>query len=172
MPCIYREREKNEMAKEKYPMTQAIRLLKQHKVDFEPRPYKYEERGGTATSARELGIDEHRVIKTLVMEDENRNALIVLMHGDKEVSVKNLARHLGVKQVNPCPPKTADALTGYQTGGISPFGTRKALPVYIEKTILELDSICINGGKRGFLVEIAPAEIVRVLEAVEVEVGI
>ena len=160
------------MAKEKYPTTQAIRLLKQHKVEFEPRLYKYEERGGTATSARELGIDEHSVIKTLVMEDENRNGLIVLMHGDKEVSVKNLARQVGVKQITPCPPKTADALTGYQTGGISPFGTRKKLPVYIEKTILALDRICINGGKRGFLVEISPADIVKVLTPVEVEVGI
>ncbi len=160
------------MAKDKTPTTQAIRLLKQHKVDFIPRLYKYEERGGTAVSARELGIDEHQIIKTLVMEDEGKNPLIVLMHGDREVSLKNLARQLGVKQVGPCPPKSADALTGYQTGGISPFGTRKALPIYIEKSILDLERICINGGKRGFLVEIAPAELARVLNPTAVEVGI
>ena len=160
------------MAKEKFPTTQAIRLLKQHKVDFTPRPYKYEDRGGTAVSARELGVDEHRIIKTLVMEDEGKNPLIVLMHGDREVSLKNLARQIGVKQVSPCPPKHADALTGYQTGGISPFGTRKTLPVYLEKSILELERICINGGKRGFLVEISPEDLVRVLEPTLVEVGI
>lgn len=160
------------MAKEKIPVTQAIRMLRQHKVDFIPRLYKYEDRGGTAVSARELDIDEHQVIKTLVMEDENNNPLIVLMHGDREVSVKNLARQLGVKQVTPCAPKTADALTGYQTGGISPFGTRKQLPVYVEKTILSLERICINGGKRGLLVEISPAELARVLKPGEVEVGV
>lgn len=160
------------MAKEKYPTTQAIRVLRAHKVAFEPRLYKYEERGGTAVSARELGIDEHCVIKTLVMEDDLKNPLIVLMHGDCEVSLKNLARQLGVKQISPCAPSVADSLTGYQTGGISPFGTRKALPVYVEQTILELEKICINGGKRGFLVEISPHELNRVLSPTPINVAI
>jgi len=160
------------MAKEKFPTTQAIRVLRQHRVAFEPRLYKYEDRGGTATSARELGIDEHRVIKTLVMEDEQKNPLIVLMHGDCEVSLKNLARQLGVKQVTPCIPQLADNLTGYQTGGISPFGTRKPLPIYIEETILTLEKICINGGKRGFLVEISPLELERVLKLTRINVAI
>ena len=117
------------MAKEKYPVTQAIRQLREHNVDFIPRPYRYEERGGTAVSARELQVEESQVIKTLVMQDEKGQPLIILMHGNQEVSQKNLARQIGAKQVTPCPPKVADGVTGYQTGGISPFGTRKALPV-------------------------------------------
>lgn len=160
------------MAKEKYPVTQAIRQLREHKVDFIPRPYRYEERGGTAVSARELKVDESQVIKTLVMEDENGQPLIILMHGNLEVSQKNLARQIGAKQVNPCPPKVADAVTGYQTGGISPFGTRKQMPIYIEKTILDLEKIYINGGKRGFLIELCPADLNRLLEATPVEVGV
>jgi len=160
------------MAKEKYPTTQAILLLRQQQVNFEPRLYKYEDRGGTATSARELGIDEHRVIKTLVMEDEQKNPLIVLMHGDCEVSLKNLARRIGVKQVTPCMPQVAGSLTGYQTGGISPFGTRKTLPIYVEQTILELEKICINGGKRGFLVEISPRDLKRVLNPTLINVAL
>jgi len=160
------------MAKEKYPMTQAIRLLRQHQVEFIPRPYKYEERGGTETSARELQVDEHQVIKTLVMEDEQKQPLIVLMHGDREVSLKNLARQIEAKQITPCTPKVADNLTGYQTGGISPFGTRKQLPIYLEKSILRLEKIFINGGKRGFLIEINPADLKKVLNPIEVEVAI
>lgn len=160
------------MAKEKIPSTGAIRLLKQHKVPFTPRPYRYEEKGGTKVSARELQVGEHQVIKTLVMEDERQQALIILMHGDKEVSLKQLARQLDVKQITPCPPVKADRLTGYQTGGISPFGTRQALPVYVEKTILDLEKIYINGGKRGFLVEIAPQDLLNVLKPQTVEVGI
>ncbi|MCF6178712.1 MAG: Cys-tRNA(Pro) deacylase [Geopsychrobacter sp.] len=160
------------MAKEKYPMTQAIRLLRQHKVSFTPRPYKYAERGGTETSARELRVEEHLVIKTLVMEDEQKKPLIVLMHGDREVSLKNLARQIGAKQINPCTPKTADNLTGYQTGGISPFSTRKPLTIYVEKTIFALDKIFINGGKRGFLIEIEPNTLKTVLNPTAVEVGI
>lgn len=160
------------MAKEKIPSTGAIRLLKQHKIPFTPRPYRYEEKGGTKVSARELQVDEHQVIKTLVMEDENQKALIVLMHGDKEVSLKQLARELNVKQVTPCPPTKADKLTGYQTGGISPFGTRQPLPVFVEKTILDLNKIYINGGKRGFLVEIDPQDLLSVLKPQSVEVGI
>lgn len=160
------------MAKEKIPSTGAVRLLKQHKVTFTPRPYRYEDKGGTKVSARELQVDEHQVIKTLVMENEQQQALIVLMHGDKEVSLKNLARQLEMKQISPCPPAKADRLTGYQTGGISPFGTRQPLPVYVEKGILELDKIYINGGRRGFLIEIDPQVLLTVLKPQIVEVGI
>ena len=160
------------MAKERIPSTGAIRLLKQHKVSFTPRPYRYQEKGGTKVSARELQVDEHQVIKTLVMEDEKQQGLIILMHGDKEVSLKNLARQLDVKQITPCPPAKADRLTGYQTGGISPFGTRQAIPVYMEKGILDLEKIYINGGKRGFLIEIKPQDMLTVLKPQIVEVGI
>ncbi len=160
------------MAKEKFPVTLAIRLLRQHEIEFTPRPYRYEDRGGTATSARELQVEEHQVIKTLVMEDEQGAGLIVLMHGDMEVSLKNLARQIDAKQVTPCTPKTAEALTGYQTGGTSPFGTRKPMAVYIEKSILSLGQIYINGGKRGFLIEIKPSDLTRVLKPIVVEIGI
>lgn len=160
------------MAKEKIPSTGAIRLLKQHKIPFTPRPYRYEEKGGTKVSARELQVEEHQVIKTLVMENEKQQALIILMHGDKEVSLKNLARQLEMKQISPCPPVKADRLTGYQTGGISPFGTRQPLPVYVEKGILDLDKIYINGGRRGFLIEISPQDLLSVLQPQIVEVGI
>jgi Cys-tRNA(Pro) deacylase len=160
------------MAKEKIPSTGAVRLLKQHRIPFIPRPYRYEEKGGTKVSARELQVDEHQVIKTLVMEDEDQQPLIILMHGDREVSLKNLARQLDVKQISPCPPARADRLTGYQTGGISPFGTRQAIPVYVEKGILTLERIYINGGKRGFLVEINPQDLLSVLRPQVVEVGI
>ncbi len=160
------------MAKEKIPVTLAIRQLRQNKIDFIPRPYRYEERGGTSTSARELRVDEHQVIKTLVMEDDKGAGLIVLMHGDMEVSQKNLARQISAKQVTPCTPKSAEVQTGYQTGGTSPFGTRKILPVFVEKSILSLDQIYINGGKRGFLIEINPSDLVKVLKPTIVEVGI
>lgn len=160
------------MAKEKYPVTQAIRVLREYKIDFTPRPYRYEERGGTAVSARELQVDEHHVIKTLVMQNEQAAGLIVLMHGDMEVSLKNLARQIGAKQITPCTPKAAEALTGYQTGGTSPFGTRKNLPVYVERSILNLDRLYINGGKRGFLIEINPADLTKALTLTVVEVGI
>jgi len=153
-------------------MTQAIRVLKQHKIKFVPRPYKYEEKGGTKVSARELGIDEFQVIKTLVLEDEQGNPLIVLMHGSCEVSLKHLARQLKVKQVSPCPPEKADRLTGYQTGGISPFGTKQQIPVYIEESILGLEAICINGGRRGLLVEIEPQALVKILSPTKVSVAI
>lgn len=160
------------MGKEKYPVTPAIRMLRRHKVDFIPRPYRYAERGGTAVSARELGVDEHRVIKTLVMEDESKKPLIVLMHGDRKVSLKNLARQIGVKQVSPCTTKNADNLTGYQTGGISPFGTRKPLRIYLEKSILDLEKVYINGGKRGFLIEIDPQALMKVLQPIAIEVAL
>ena len=141
-------------------------------MQFTEHPYRYEERGGTRVSARELGVDEHVVIKTLVMQDDAREPLIVLMHGDREVSAKNLARQIGRRTVEPCAPAVAERHTGYLVGGTSPFGTRKALPVFIERTILELDRVYINGGRRGFLVSLAPSEIVRVLGATPVDVAI
>ena len=160
------------MTREKIPSTGAVRLLKQHNIPFTPRPYRYQDKGGTKVSARELQVEEHRVIKTLVMETEQQQALIVLMHGDREVSLKQLARQLEVKQISPCPPARADRLTGYRTGGISPFGTRQTLPVYVEKGILELDTIYINGGRRGFLIEISPRDLQTVLQARIVEVAV
>ena len=132
--------------------TPAIHFLRSHNVPFTEHAYRYEERGGTATSARELGVDEHIVIKTLVMQDERKQPLIVLMHGDCEVSTKNLARQIGGKAVTPCEPEAAQRHTGYLVGGTSPFGTRKTMPVYLERSIAELSGIYINGGRRGFLV--------------------
>ena len=160
------------MAKEKFPVSPATRLLKQAKVDFTPHLYNYEERGGTTVSARELGVDEHQVIKTLVMENEQRKPLIVLMHGNQEVSTKELARSIGVKTVTPCNPETALKHTGYQVGGTSPFATRKEIPVYIEATISALPRIYINGGKRGFLVSMTPQAAIDLLQPIMVEVGI
>jgi Cys-tRNA(Pro) deacylase len=152
------------------PVTAAVRFLREKNVDFLPRIYKYVEKGGTAESAKQLNVDEHSVIKTLVFETNEKTPLIVLMHGDREVSTKNLARHLGVKSVQPATAETASKVTGYQFGGTSPFGTRIKLPVYVERTILGLEQIYINGGKRGFLVEIEPAAL-RSLEPAVVEVG-
>ena len=160
------------MARDKTPATNAIRLLKKHKVKFIPRPYRYEDKGGTRVSAKELQVEEHRIIKTLIMEDDQKRPFIVLMHGDCEVSLKHLARQLNVKQIRPCDPEKADRLTGYQTGGISPFGTRQTLPIYMEESIASLESILINGGKRGLLVEIHPGELVRVLQPTTVSVAI
>lgn len=160
------------MAKEKFPVSPATRLLKQAKVDFTPHLYNYEERGGTAVSARELGVDEHQIIKTLVMENELRKPLIVLMHGDLEVSTKELARSIGVKTVSPCNPETALKHTGYQVGGTSPFATRKEMPVYIEASISALPRIYINGGKRGFLVSMTPQAAIGLLKPIMVKVGI
>jgi len=160
------------MAKDKTPVTPAVRALRAAGVSFTEHPYAYEEKGGTAVSARELGVDEHCVVKTLIMEDERKNPLIVLMHGDRQVSTKELARVLGVKTVAPCSPDTALKHSGYMVGGTSPFGTRKTMPVYLEETILELPRIFINGGKRGFLVGLDPREVVRVLEPKLVTVGI
>jgi Cys-tRNA(Pro) deacylase len=151
------------MAKERYPVTAAVRVLREHGVEFTNHPYTYEERGGTAASARELGVLEHAVIKTLVMEDDRGAPLVVLMHGDREVSTKNLARLIGAKSVAPCSPAVADRHSGYQVGGTSPFGTRRAMPVYMEKSIAELPYVYINGGRRGYLVGLRPADIVRVL---------
>jgi Cys-tRNA(Pro) deacylase len=148
----------------------AVRFLKQHNVAFSQHEYRYEEHGGTRVSARELGVDEHSVIKTLVMEDEARQPLIVLMHGDCEVSTKELARQIGCKSIKPCEPPTAHKHTGYIVGGTSPFGTRRSLPVYVERSILDLERIHINGGRRGFLVSLAPSELVRVLDPTLVDV--
>lgn len=155
-----------------YPTTPAIRVLREKKVDFEPHLYAYEERGGTRRSAEMLGVDEHQVVKTLVMETEQKKPLIVLMHGDREVSTKNLARTLGAKSVNPCAPAVAQKHTGYQVGGTSPFGTRGAMPVYVERSIFELAKIYINGGKRGFLVSLDPQVLRELLPVTEVEVSI
>ena len=160
------------MAKEKSPVTPAIRVLRAAKVAFTEHPYAYEEKGGTAVSARELGVDEHAVVKTLIMEDERKNPLIVLMHGDRQVSTKELARAMGVKTIAPCSPDTALKHSGYLVGGTSPFGTKKTMPVYLEETILELGKIYLNGGKRGFLVGLDPHEVVRVLKPTLVRVGI
>ena len=160
------------MSKDKTPVTPAVRLLRAAGVSFAEHPYAYEEKGGTAVSARELGVDEHSVVKTLIMEDERKSPLIVLMHGDRQVSTKELARVMGVKSVVPCAPETAFRHSGYQVGGTSPFGTRKHMPVYLEESILELPQIYINGGKRGFLVGIDPKDVVWLLKPVLVRVGI
>ncbi|MCX8084121.1 MAG: Cys-tRNA(Pro) deacylase [Calditerrivibrio sp.] len=156
---------------EKYPVTPATRFLNSQKIPYEPYLYEYEEKGGTRVSAQKLGVDEHMVIKTIVLEDENKKPLIVLMHGDLEISTKNLARFLGVKTITPCSPETVTKHTGYIVGGTSPFGTKKQLPIYMEKTILELDKIYINGGKRGFLVSLDPKHLIKLLNPTLVEVG-
>jgi Cys-tRNA(Pro) deacylase len=152
------------MAKDRFPVTNAVRVLREHGVAFTHHPYEYEERGGTAVSARELGVDEHAVIKTLVMEDDAKRPLVMLMHGDREVSTKNLARALGVKTITPCEPAVADRHSGYQVGGTSPFGMRRAMPVYIQRTIGDLPYLYVNGGRRGYLVGMTPADLVRVLQ--------
>jgi len=159
------------MSRDKLPVTNAVRVLREHGVAFTDHPYTYEERGGTAVSARELGVPEHTVVKTLVMEDDRRQPMIVLMHGDREVSTKNLARHLGVKTVSPCDPVVADRHSGYQVGGTSPFGTRRAMPVYMQSTIADLPRIYVNGGRRGYLVGLAPADAIRVLKPVLVDIA-
>ena len=152
--------------------TPAIHFLRQHAVPFTEHEYRYEDRGGTAASARALGVDEHHVIKTLVMEDERRQPLIILMHGDREVSTKSLARQIGRKTVAPCAPEVAQKHTGYLVGGTSPFGTRKALPVYAERTIAGLERIYVNGGRRGFLVALAPADLIRILSATLIDAAL
>ena len=149
--------------KEHISETPATALLRKHKVPFSEHPYEYEEHGGTTVSARELGVDEHHVVKTLVMQDEAAKPLIVLMHGDCKVSTKNLARNIGCKSVEPCKPEVAQRHSGYMVGGTSPFGTKKAMPVYVEESILGLETIYINGGRRGFLVGIQPRVLTDVL---------
>ncbi len=155
-----------------HPVTQAVRFLRERKVEFVPHIYDYVEKGGTSESAKQLGVDEHAVIKTLIFETNEKKHLIVLMHGDRQVSVKNLAGHLGVKSVEPATPDQALRFTGYLVGGTSAFGTRTAMPVYVEKTIFSLAKIYINGGKRGFLVEIDPGILRDILNVEEVEVAI
>jgi Cys-tRNA(Pro) deacylase len=155
-----------------HPVTPAVRLLREKKVEFEPHLYNYEERGGTRHSAESLGVSEHAVVKTLVMETEARKPFVVLMHGDREVSTKNLARAIGTKSVQPCNPQTAQKHTGYMVGGTSPFGTKAKLPVYVERTIFKLAKIYINGGKRGFLVSLNPQDLRALLPVEEVEVAI
>ena len=158
------------MDRANYPVTPAVRVLREKGIVFHPHLYNYKQHGGTKHSAEELKVDEHAVIKTLVMETDSREPLIVLMHGDCEVSTKSLARTLGVKTVSPCDPAVAQKHTGYQVGGTSPFGTRKPLAVYAEKTIFDLALIYINGGKRGFLVAIHPNDLRRALTVSEVNV--
>ncbi|MBC7963228.1 MAG: Cys-tRNA(Pro) deacylase [Steroidobacteraceae bacterium] len=160
------------MVKEKTPVTAAVRMLRTEKVYYTDHLYTYQEKGGTSASSRELGLDEHAVIKTLVMEDESRQPLVVLMHGDRQVSTRELARTIGAKQISPCSPDTAHKHSGYMVGGTSPFGTRRQMPVYMEESIAGLSKIYINGGKRGYLVGMEPAELIRVLKPTMVTVGI
>jgi Cys-tRNA(Pro) deacylase len=145
--------------------TPATQLLRRAGIAFTEHLYDYVEHGGTAESARQLGVEEHAVVKTLVMEDDAGKPLVVLMHGDRQVSLKNLARQIGAKKVAPCKPEVAQRHSGYLVGGTSPFGTRKALPVYVESTVLQLPRILINGGRRGYLVGLDPAVLTSVLEA-------
>ncbi len=148
--------------------TPATQFLRRHGVTFTEHVYDYVERGGTAESSRQLGVPEHEVIKTLVMQDERSRPLIVLMHGDKQVSTKNLARQIGAKSIEPCAPDVAQRHSGYAVGGTSPFGTRKPMPVYVEASALALPRVCINGGRRGFLVGIAPVVLTDLLAATPV----
>ena len=160
------------MKSENGPETQATKFLQQHGVVYSSHLYSYREHGGTNVSARELNVDEHSVIKTLVMEDESAKPLIVLMHGDCKVSTKELARQAGRKKIEPCRPEVANRHTGFLVGGTSPFGTKKKMPVYIEKTILDLPLIYINGGRRGYLIGIPPGELMRVLDPQVVEAAL
>jgi Cys-tRNA(Pro) deacylase len=164
--------ERGKMAKERIPVTPAILVMKKNGVTFTLRPYRYEEHGGTRVSARELGVEEHLVIKTLVMEDDRGEPLIILMYGDRQVSTKSLARLLGVKAVSPCEPRVAEKHTGYRVGGTSPFGTKKPLRVFLEEGIAALPRILINAGSRGLLAEMTPAELIRALKPVIVKVAI
>jgi len=145
--------------------TPATQFLRRHGIAFTEHAYDYVEHGGTEESSRQLGVPEHQVVKTLVMQDERAQPLVVLMHGDKQVSTKNLARQIGAKSVEPCKPEVAQRHSGYLVGGTSPFGTRKAMPVYVEESVLALPTICINGGRRGYLVGIAPGVLTQLLGA-------
>jgi Cys-tRNA(Pro) deacylase len=164
--------ERESMGKERIPVTPAILFMKKNGIAYTLRPYRYEEHGGTRVSARELGVEEHQVIKTLVMEDDRGEPLIILMHGDRQVSTKSMARFLGVKAVNPCEPHVAEKHTGYRVGGTSPFGTKKLLRVFMEEGIANLPRILINAGSRGLLAEMSPAELIRVLTPVVVKVAL
>lgn len=159
------------MTIEKLPVTRGIRVLRAAKVVYTEHPYKYEEHGGTAVSVRELGVHEHTVVKTLVMEDEHKQPMIVLMHGDCHVSTKELARQIGVKKVFPCAAEIAEKHTGYRVGGTSPFGMRKSIPVYVEASILDLPLIYINAGHRGYLVRLNPRNLLTLLHPTVVKVS-
>jgi Cys-tRNA(Pro) deacylase len=180
-PCAVMPREvdlklvylyKKEMKDIKPPSSPAIHFLNEHSVSYTPHLYEYEERGGTAVSSKKLGIPEHNVIKTLIMQTETKDPLIVLMHGDKQVSLKTLARHIGVKAVAPCSPDVAHRHSGYQVGGTSPFGTRRKMPVYLQSSIADLKKIYINGGGKGFLVSLDPKDLIRILAPTFVDVSI
>ncbi len=158
--------------KGKIPVTAAIRVLRRHQAVFTEHLYDYENKGGAWQGARTLGIEVHRVVKTLVMEDEHNQPLIVLMHGDKQVSAKELARLIGVKSLAPCDPQIANKHTGYLVGGISPFGARRTMPVYMEASIMDLNYVYINGGKRGFLVGMLPDQLCHILQPTLVQVAI
>ena len=160
------------MKSENAPDTPATKFLRQHGIAHSNHLYDYEEHGGTGVSSRELNIDEHAVVKTLVMEDETAKPLIVLMHGDRKVSTKELARQIGCKKIEPCKPEVANRHTGFLVGGTSPFGTRKKLPIYIQKSILDLPLIYINGGRRGFLVGVHPHDLMRALSPTVVDVAL
>jgi len=160
------------MVSEKIPVTTAIRTLRANKIEYTEHLYDYEERGGTAVSARELGVPERIVIKTLIMENEKKQPLVVLMHGDCEVSTKNLARIIACKTISPCVPEIANKHSGFVVGGTSPFGTKKIMPVYMQASIAELEKIYINGGRRGFLVGMSPAACIQVLKPTLVDVAI
>jgi Cys-tRNA(Pro) deacylase len=151
--------------------TPATQFLAEHGVSYTEHEYAYVEHGGTAVSSESLGVPEHEVVKTLVMEDEDGKPLIVLMHGDRKVSTKELARQANRKRVEPCKPEVAQRHTGYQVGGTSPFGTRKSLPVFIERSVLDLPAMYINGGRRGFLLRIAPGDLVKLLKPTPVDVA-
>ena len=160
------------MKPQKPPVTAAVRVLRDAGVPFESHLYTYVDGGGTAAVAEALGVDEHRVVKTLIMEDERAAPLVVLMHGDRQVATQSLARAIGAKRVAPCEPKVADRHSGYQVGGTSPFGTRRAMPVYCEQGIAALERIYINGGKRGFIVSMATADALRILDPTLVEMAV
>lgn len=160
------------MSKEKYPVTPAVRELRKNKIDFEPFLYEYVEKGGAMHSADVLGLEPRSVIKTIILENEKSEPCVVLMHGDKDISTKNLARETGVKTLKPCDPDTANKHTGYLVGGTSPFGTRKKMKVFMEKSIADIPVIHINGGKRGFLVRIKTSDLISVLKPVLVGVAI
>jgi Cys-tRNA(Pro) deacylase len=152
-------------------MTPATAFLAEHGVSYSEHFFEYVEHGGTAASSGALGVPEHEVVKTLVMETEKGDPLVVLMHGDRKVSTRELARIAGVKRIFPCKPETAERHSGYLVGGTTPFGTRKKMPVYLERSVLELPRIYINGGRRGYLLGMPPSEIVRVLSPILVDVA-
>lgn len=160
------------MAKDKYPVTPAVRELRKHKAEFTPHVYDYVEKGGAEHSAEVLGADLNIVIKTIILQNEKSEPCVVLMHGDKAISTKNLAREIGVKSLTPCDPEIANKHTGYLVGGTSPFGTRKKMRTYMQSTIADIKTIYINGGKRGFLVSMKTADLVKILDPVLVDVAI